>query len=495
MDQLLVELGNSKLHREETIDKYYFKNLIHNMLVACDRCSKWRRVKEYQEVDDVPDFFECSMWNLNGEKGNCYIPQLEDDTKYTNGHYSPGSIVWAKMKGHPRWPAMVEDHPEELRHCKDLQTEPKYHVVFLDEKVSRSWIVEKCIEPFIPPSSDKIPFRPPKLKRAVETAMEAMKMKREDRLLTYSFAARYANKKTRSQGKNKLEIKPGTSYNKCQLSENYAPGDLVWIERARYPRWPGMVENDPVKQIYINTLYSEVEYHIVFFDERASRAWIKKSSIKPFSDPAEDEGTCEKVKKAIENAKKAKTMSKQERLTTFSFSVRNGKRRLEAGNNACRKKRSYHEVEAVRQSPELFEDLDTPEIQYMKSICGYEEGFLKYSKIKVRQNNGIFKQYQPNYKLPPKKEMTKNLLDIDEKSDDDDYLYQDVYSCGSECKRMSSGSQDSVYNDVTTITSDSSENEEEIRILEKSSFVPPFQEGSYPSCIHPYTLSKLDTDK
>ncbi|GBN53951.1 hypothetical protein AVEN_15116-1 [Araneus ventricosus] len=135
-------------------NEYYSRYVPRGMSVECEKCNKWRVVKEYQEMCEVPEYFECSMWSLSDEeKGNCYIPQLEDDSEFTNELYTPGSLVWAKMKGHPRWPAMVEDDPIQLLYCKNLDTDPRYHVVFFGKKVTRTWLADRNLEPFsIPPS-------------------------------------------------------------------------------------------------------------------------------------------------------------------------------------------------------------------------------------------------------------------------------------------------------------------------------------------------------
>ncbi|GBN31088.1 hypothetical protein AVEN_148318-2, partial [Araneus ventricosus] len=77
----------------------------------------------------------------------------------------------------------------------------------------------------------------------------------------------------------------------------------------------------------LGTLDLSQEYHIVFFDETASKSWIKGSNIQPFSMSSADEIPLGKIKKAVQNAEEAMKMTKQERLMRFSFSVRNGKKR------------------------------------------------------------------------------------------------------------------------------------------------------------------------
>ncbi|XP_055927687.1 histone-lysine N-methyltransferase NSD2-like [Argiope bruennichi] len=54
--------------------------------------------------------------------------------------YTPGSLVWAKLFGHPYWPAIIEADPDLGEFHQQKGSNQEYHVVFLDKPPSRSWI-------------------------------------------------------------------------------------------------------------------------------------------------------------------------------------------------------------------------------------------------------------------------------------------------------------------------------------------------------------------
>jgi len=176
---------------------------------CCDeKCLKWRLIKEFEDPSMVPDYWVCSMNNdpqnsVCGEGGHSFMSDSEAvDVKFTCG-----SMVWAKMKGYPWWPGMVDYCPdsEEYYWIEESisMTEPAwYHVVFFEGKgnqVSRAWVksdvIIKITMPIHPPKNTiKSREVKAKLANAVQMATDAKTMSREERLEKYSFAALFKGK-------------------------------------------------------------------------------------------------------------------------------------------------------------------------------------------------------------------------------------------------------------------------------------------------------------
>ncbi|GBM25430.1 hypothetical protein AVEN_245835-1 [Araneus ventricosus] len=201
---------NSGLESLQKWNNYYINNTFP-MIICCVRCGKWRETSEFEENSDVPESWNCSMWTTSdGKKGNCKMPSDVNEDDYVDEDYTPGSLVWAKMDGHPNWPAMVEDDPDEEEYCKDLETDAKYHVVFLGDPPSRRWINAKRLVPFKMPISNEVGrkrFRGKRLAFAVEEAERAFKMTKQNRLLTFSLATRLENGSTESKEESS-KVKP-----------------------------------------------------------------------------------------------------------------------------------------------------------------------------------------------------------------------------------------------------------------------------------------------
>nr|XP_038945976.1 zinc finger CW-type PWWP domain protein 1 isoform X7 [Rattus norvegicus] len=94
---------------------------------------------------------------------------------------------------------------------------------------------------------------------------------------------------------------PDLNYNRCDIPEeswtgcesdvayaSYVPGSIVWAKQYGYPWWPGMIECDPDLGEYflfashLDSLPSK--YHVTFFGEAVSRAWIPVRMLKNFQE-------------------------------------------------------------------------------------------------------------------------------------------------------------------------------------------------------------------
>ncbi|XP_073648045.1 zinc finger CW-type PWWP domain protein 1 isoform X8 [Tursiops truncatus] len=134
-------------------------------------------------------------------------------------------------------------------------------------------------------------------------------------------------------------------YNHCDIPEetwtghenevayaSYIPGSIIWAKQYGYPWWPGMVESDPDLGEYflfashLDSLPSK--YHVTFFGETVSRAWIPVNMLKNFQELSLELAAVKKCKNkdfsqklgaALMMAQEAEQISIQERVNLFGF--------------------------------------------------------------------------------------------------------------------------------------------------------------------------------
>ncbi|XP_032111110.1 zinc finger CW-type PWWP domain protein 1 isoform X7 [Sapajus apella] len=90
-------------------------------------------------------------------------------------------------------------------------------------------------------------------------------------------------------------------YNRCDIPEetwtglesdvayaSYVPGSIIWAKQYGYPWWPGMIESDPdLGEYFLFTSHLDSlpsKYHVTFFGETVSRAWIPVNMLKNFQE-------------------------------------------------------------------------------------------------------------------------------------------------------------------------------------------------------------------
>ncbi|XP_070560796.1 zinc finger CW-type PWWP domain protein 1-like isoform X2 [Ptychodera flava] len=115
----------------------------------------------------------------------------------------------------------------------------------------------------------------------------------------------------------------------------YNIGSLVWARMQGFPWWPGMLEEDPDTECFYETdgasLYPK-KYHVVFFGDKVSRAWVSSNNVEAFTgaEEIEDFGQTKlkgknymkELVKAKEEGMKALEMSVKERISMYGFSKR-----------------------------------------------------------------------------------------------------------------------------------------------------------------------------
>eukprot|EP00090_Calanus_glacialis_P004476 TRINITY_DN13343_c0_g1_i1.p1 TRINITY_DN13343_c0_g1~~TRINITY_DN13343_c0_g1_i1.p1 ORF type:complete len:1130 (-),score=297.53 TRINITY_DN13343_c0_g1_i1:489-3797(-) len=203
-----VKKNIEKLKRLQKKEIEINKNEGTYVQCCIDTCLKWRLVREFEDPSMVPEYWTCSMNsdprnNICGVGGHAFMSDADTvDVKFTCG-----SMVWAKMKGFPWWPGMVDYCPD----CEEYywieedisMTEPAwYNVVFFEGKgnsVSRAWVkkedIMKITLPVQPPKNTiKSAVTRNKLTNAIKMATDAKLMTREERLEKYSFAALFRGK-------------------------------------------------------------------------------------------------------------------------------------------------------------------------------------------------------------------------------------------------------------------------------------------------------------
>ncbi|XP_075851450.1 zinc finger CW-type PWWP domain protein 1 isoform X2 [Microcebus murinus] len=192
-------------------------------------------------------------------------------------------------------------------------------------------------------------------------------------------------------------------YNSCDIPEetwtghesdiayaSYIPGSIIWAKQYGYPWWPGMVESDPDLGEYflfashLDSLPSK--YHVTFFGETVSRAWIPVNMLKNFQElslelagvkKCRNKDCSQKLGAALIMAQEAEQISIQERVNLFGFRSRyngsdssgEGKDLMLSGTNSpdsCLEKEEEEEESEVEEEEE--EEKKDPTLSGPKSI-------------------------------------------------------------------------------------------------------------------------------
>ncbi|XP_035688356.1 uncharacterized protein LOC118424032 [Branchiostoma floridae] len=123
--------------------------------IQCDKCSKWRRVTKQVAAEYADKDWLCSL-NTDSKHNNCTdLEETHDERKarkyglrYVLSEIAVGSLVWARLDGFARWPAVLSPDPESGEHTEvDEDGDVTwYHVEFLGPKHSHSWCTYNRVE-------------------------------------------------------------------------------------------------------------------------------------------------------------------------------------------------------------------------------------------------------------------------------------------------------------------------------------------------------------
>ncbi|KAM9005518.1 zinc finger CW-type PWWP domain protein 1 isoform X7 [Sarcophilus harrisii] len=150
---------------------------------------------------------------------------------------------------------------------------------------------------------------------------------------------------------------PEENWSGCETDVVYAsyiPGSIIWAKQYGYPWWPGMVESDPdLGEYFLFASQQDVlpsKYHVTFFGDTASRAWIPSNMLKNFRElsleQVEPVRSSQELRKRIRNkdcsqklmaalvmAQDAQRISIQDRLSLFGFHIRYKEDAAESGSS------------------------------------------------------------------------------------------------------------------------------------------------------------------
>ncbi|XP_048201394.1 zinc finger CW-type PWWP domain protein 1 [Perognathus longimembris pacificus] len=144
---------------------------------------------------------------------------------------------------------------------------------------------------------------------------------------------------------------PDLAYNRCDIPEeawtesesevayaSYVPGSMIWAKQYGYPWWPGMVESDPdLGEYFIFASHLDhlpSKYHVTFFGDTVSRAWIPINMLKNFQELSleligvkkyKNKDYSQKLVAAIMMAHKAQQVDILARVNLFGFWNRYGR--------------------------------------------------------------------------------------------------------------------------------------------------------------------------
>ncbi|XP_064610300.1 uncharacterized protein LOC135474676 isoform X2 [Liolophura sinensis] len=210
-------------------------------------CLKWRHIKDVSDPSVLPEQWTCSM-NSEELYDSCDKPEEDFDDSihletFIYTHFVEGSVVWAKMIGYPWWPAMVEIDPDIGEYFVSEPSNPMlpthYHVVFFDNKVSRTWVRTNNVKSF---TQGNEPFQSVKgvlksqcykkeIDAARKNAEEALALSLKERLKKFSFSARFRG----TWG----HVSDDESPNEENLSPGYANQPLARTQR-KCPKAKGL---------------------------------------------------------------------------------------------------------------------------------------------------------------------------------------------------------------------------------------------------------------
>ncbi|XP_060069272.1 uncharacterized protein LOC132549360 [Ylistrum balloti] len=216
--------------------------------VQCSKttCHKWRLLQDINDPTEIDERWTCDM-NKDSTYNSCEKAEQDyDESEHFYTKYSEGSIVWARMVGYPWWPAMVEIDPD-TETFFELVSENSmfpshYHVVYLDNKVSRAWVKASAILPFHHRGEDlnkslyltkrsKGPNFKKEIDAATQNALSALELPTKERLKQFGFSVRYKGKWGEDEVKSKkirkhcrVKLTPKNSKKKLKKPKEHTTG-------------------------------------------------------------------------------------------------------------------------------------------------------------------------------------------------------------------------------------------------------------------------------
>ena len=177
-------------------------------------------------VDDTPNQGLC-------DEESQVIGGVQD-TNNTGLDDQVGSLVWAKMKGYPPWPALVVPDPVSGMSKEKKKGGEYWHVLFLEYRNEVAWINQNQIEVFSSKGSGKVKKGNSKaLVKAVELATNLSSMSCMDRITKfteYQYLQDMDQRIPVEEKCPKLSMNPVVKLKRLKVSKE----PVVMLERLKY---------------------------------------------------------------------------------------------------------------------------------------------------------------------------------------------------------------------------------------------------------------------
>lgn len=154
---------------------------------CCNKtCETWRQVPDFKDPSEVPDYWVCSMNKdvmnrVCGKGGSQFTSGSQVKIKYPRG-----TLVWAKLKGYPWWPGIIDHSPG----CDEFYwidekistvNPTRYNVMFFEKKnqFSSAWIQAENIKQDQDQSPLPNSVLSPEVKEELDEAMARLRESRK----------------------------------------------------------------------------------------------------------------------------------------------------------------------------------------------------------------------------------------------------------------------------------------------------------------------------
>jgi len=263
-----------------------------------------------------------------------------------DGFVPVGSLVWAKMRGYPSWPAIVVPDPvtgrsREMRGMGRKEAEWS-HVLFLEYSNEVAWLHQDQLQVFTNKAISRKKGRSKALIRAVEFANSLSSMKCMDRIRSFTeyqqneteeeemtstegvevglvWAKLSMNPVVRLERVSKLKLTPVVILERIESEKNsdeyvvsedntnntkedraftklkpyprpdttsWCEGQLVWARVQGYPFWPAIIVREQSSDNFSSLAKSGLmRLHVMFLAYLKQHAWLLETAVVPFLCP------------------------------------------------------------------------------------------------------------------------------------------------------------------------------------------------------------------
>lgn len=255
-----------------------------------------------------------------------------------------GSLVWAKMKGYPSWPAIVVPDPQtgKSREVRKGKQGEWRHVLFLEYRNEVAWLHQDHLKTFSTKGSANVKRKNKALAKAVELASNLSNMNCMDRIRSFTEYQQVQMKEEERSTKGisvgqvwtklsmepvvklkrvKVSLKPVVMLKRIEVIESetesddsecdtddlladsgdedkqftqvkpaspsseseWCEGMLVWARVQGYPFWPAVIVREQRSEYFSNpSKGGRVRIHAMFLAYQKQTAWVGEAALVPF---------------------------------------------------------------------------------------------------------------------------------------------------------------------------------------------------------------------